>query len=29
MTQVSTGMYIVRMGGKKGGSYLTEKFVVK
>jgi len=29
MTQVSTGMYIVRMGGKKSGSYLTEKFVVK
>ena len=29
MSQVSTGMYIIRIGGKIGGSYFTEKFIVK
>ncbi|MDA9303017.1 GEVED domain-containing protein, partial [bacterium] len=29
MSQVSTGMYIIRIGGKRGGSYFTEKFIVK
>jgi len=29
MSQVSTGMYIIRIGGKIGGSYLTEKFIIK
>ena len=29
MSKASTGIYIVRVGGSKGSSYLTEKFVVK
>ena len=29
MSQIATGVYIVRVGGKSGNSYLTKKFVVK
>ncbi len=29
MSKVSTGVYIIRIGGNPGNSYLTEKFIVK
>lgn len=29
MSQIATGVYIVRVGGKSGNSYLTKKFLVK
>ncbi|CAI8337932.1 MAG: Uncharacterised protein [Flavobacterium sp. SCGC AAA160-P02] len=29
MSKTSTGMYIIRIGGNTGNSYLTEKFIVK